>query len=110
MTKRTTYLASLAVLALGAVSAPSAQAKFVAVFEEVGSNVEEIGDGTIDLTDLGSAGGTFQIRPSVSPDVGTAVMGTPFTTGTFFDGVLTAPSNFGPGDGARANGGSGDGV
>ena len=70
MTKRATYLASLAVLALGAVSAPSAQANFVAVFEQVGPNVEEIGDGTIDLTDLGPAGPLFSLTSGISPEFG----------------------------------------
>jgi hypothetical protein len=39
MTKRITYLASAAILALGAISAPGAQAKYVTTFEEVGSDV-----------------------------------------------------------------------
>jgi hypothetical protein len=48
--RRTIY--SACILALGAIAASSAQAKFVAIFEQVGSAVEEVGGGTIDLTDL----------------------------------------------------------
>ena len=52
MTKRTTYLASIGFLALAALSAPSARAAYLVTFEEVGSDVVEVGGGTIDLTDL----------------------------------------------------------
>jgi hypothetical protein len=54
MTKRMSYLASAAILALGAISAPSAQAAYVVTFDEVGSDVVETGSGSLDLTDLAS--------------------------------------------------------
>jgi hypothetical protein len=111
MKKRTTYLAWIAGLGLSALAAPGAQAKFVAIFEEVGSNVEEIGDGTINLTDLGAPGQPVSIRPSVSPDVGTLVLGAPGRNVTFFTGGgITGPGSFGPGAGARADVGAGDGI
>jgi hypothetical protein len=49
MTKRMTRLASAAFLALGALAVSNAQAAYVTTFEEVGSNVVEVGGGTIDL-------------------------------------------------------------
>lgn len=112
MTKRATYLASLAVLALGAVSAPSAQANFVAVFEQVGPNVEEIGDGTIDLTDLGPAGPLFSLTSGISPEFGIMNAGAKGRNVTFFPNVaISGPSNFGPGTfSTLANIGAGDGV
>jgi hypothetical protein len=51
MTKRITYLASVAFLALGAVSAPSVQAAYVVSFQEEGSDVVESGMDSLDLTD-----------------------------------------------------------
>ena len=52
MAKRTTYLTSLAILAMGALAAPSAQAAYVVTFEEVGANVLETGGGSLDVADL----------------------------------------------------------
>ncbi len=52
MTTRTTYLATAAILALAAISAPSAQAAYVITFQQVGSDVAETGSGSLDLTDL----------------------------------------------------------
>jgi hypothetical protein len=103
-------LTSVAIVALGAVFAPSAQAKFVAVFEETEAfglpAVQEIGDGTIDLTDLGPAGSSANgVRGSVSPQTGTTVVGGNGSSNlTFFDNaVITGPSNFGVGPGAFAD-------
>jgi hypothetical protein len=52
MTKRAAYLASIGVLALVALPAPSARAAYFVTLEEVGANVVETGAGTLDLTDL----------------------------------------------------------
>ena len=52
MTKRAAQLASVGMLALLGVGAQSAEASYVAIFEEVGSDVVETGGGTLDLTDL----------------------------------------------------------
>ncbi len=52
MTTRATYLGAAALLALGAVSVPSAQAAYVITFQQVGSDVVETGSGSLDLADL----------------------------------------------------------
>ncbi len=109
MRKRTACWASAVIVALGAVSAQSAQAKFVAVFEEVGANVEEIGDGTIDVTDLGPPGRPGKDTPLVSPIQGIAVMGALDRSVTpFFNVEITGPGHFGFGATTDADGGSGD--
>jgi hypothetical protein len=65
MARRITFLASIAILALGVVAASSAQAAYVVTFEEVGSNVVETGSGMVDPTDLTStAFGTNEERVS----------------------------------------------
>ena len=109
MKKRTAYLTWIAALALGAVSAPSAQAKFVAIFEETQAfglpAVQEIGDGTIDLTDLGSPSSTSVSRASISPSNATTALGASKSSMTFFSDavVITGPTSFGVGPGAFAN-------
>jgi hypothetical protein len=115
MTKRTTYLASIALLTLGAISASSAQAKFVAVFEEteaLGSPaVQEIGDGTIDLADLGAGSSTTVNRASISPSNATTALGANRSNMTFFfNAVISGPNRFGAGPGAFANRISGNAV
>ncbi len=52
MKKRTTKLASAAIPALAALSAPSAHAAYVITFQQVGSDVIETGGGSLDLADL----------------------------------------------------------
>ena len=59
MTKRTLCWVAAMASALGVLAAPSAQAAYVTTFEEVGSNVVEVGGGTLDLTDLERVGGIF---------------------------------------------------
>ena len=108
MKKRTAYLTWIAALAIGAVSAPSAQAKFVAIFEETQAfglpAVQEIGDGTIDLTDLGSPSSTTVVRSSISPSNATTALGAYKSSMTFFtDAVITGPTSFGVGPGAFAD-------
>jgi hypothetical protein len=109
MRKRTACWASALIVAVSTVAAPSAQAKFVAVFEQVGANVEEIGDGTIDVTDLGPPGPvTDRSFPSVGPANGTVSLGALRTLTTLFlEANITGPDNFGSGDGAIADGGRG---
>jgi hypothetical protein len=111
MIKQGTYLASVACFALGLFLTSSAKAEFVAIFEQVGSTVDEIGDGTLNLTDLGAPGATFKFAPSVTPEFGTAFMGAPGGTGILYlNGQITGPSNFGFGNATLASGGSGDAV
>jgi PEP-CTERM motif len=108
MTKRTTYLVSAAILALGAFSAPSAQAKFVATFEELGSVVFEMGSGQLDLTDLARLGLT-NAGPLVIPSMGIFNAGLSDATEDAF-GTITGPSNFGSGALTHADGGDNDPV
>jgi hypothetical protein len=109
MTKRTPYLASIAFLAMAAGFAQNAQANFVAIFEETVKfglpAVQEIGDGTIDLTDLG-AGTSISVSSSgMTPSTGFIVLGFANRTKmTFFnDAVITGPSSFGVGSATIAD-------
>jgi hypothetical protein len=107
MTRRGLYLARIALLASCAIAATSAQAKFVAIFEEIGSNVVEVGGGTFDVTDL-TLGETGAIStPAVEPQL------------AFFDSgdnqapvntylTVTTPTNFGTGARTNASSSSGD--
>jgi hypothetical protein len=70
MTKRMTYLASAALLALGAVLAPSAQAAYVITFQQVGSDVVETGSGSLDLTDLDVGAFGIARDAAVYPELG----------------------------------------
>jgi hypothetical protein len=108
MTKRTTCLVSAAILALGAFSAPSAQAKFVAIFEEVGSVVFEMGSGQLDLTDL-EREGLSNSGPLVIPSMGSFNGGVSGATEDVL-GTITGPSNFGSGGLTHADGGDNDPV
>lgn len=98
MTKRTTYLASIGFLALAALSAPSARAAYLVTFEEVGSDVVEVGGGTIDLTDLE----VFDFRQAVF--TGIQPNGAFFGSGTgevsIVGGDITVQAATGP-EGAR---------
>src|SRR5277367_6454130 len=88
MTGRTSYLASLAILAMGAISAPSAQAAYVITFQEVGADVVETGSGFFDLTDLDV--GSFGIARDASVD---AAQGRVFS-GVFTDSNTSDAENF----------------
>jgi PEP-CTERM motif len=108
MTKRTTFLAYAAILALGAISAPSAQAKFVAVFEEVGSNVVETGAGTLDLSDLSLAPFFPTLNePEVIPNIGFFNAGTVGLEGNMYFST-PGPDSFGSAPATLANSSSGD--
>jgi hypothetical protein len=103
MTKRMTYLASAAILALGAISAPSAQAAYVVTFDEVGSDVVETGSGSLDLTDLSV--GTFDISrdASVTPNLGRFFSGVFSDTNSSFADLDISPTAFGSGTFAAAS-------
>ena len=105
-----TCLTSAAILALGAIAASSAQAKYVALFREVGSDVVETGHGTLDLTDLTDIGGSSAVAHSVVPNVGFFSSGAPGTRTQIFFGAVTGPSEFGAGEETLADKSSGDGV
>jgi PEP-CTERM motif len=96
MMKRTSSVASIAILALGAVAASSAQAKFVALFQEVGSDVVETGQGTLDLTDLRLSGGIFT-KLFVTPNAASYASGAAGEQGDIYDGALSGPANWGAG-------------
>lgn len=101
MTKRIAFLASVAILALGAVAETSAQAAYVVTFEEVGSDVVESGSGTINLADLTSIGfGTNEER--VSPGSATYFSGGAGAIEQEFSGPISGPGNWGPGTSSPA--------
>jgi hypothetical protein len=108
MTKRTTYLASIGFLALAALSAPSARAAYLVTFEEVGSDVVEVGGGTIDLTDLE----VFDFRQAVF--TGIQPNGAFFGSGTgevsLVGGDITGPGSYGPGGSTSPSSSDGDGI
>jgi hypothetical protein len=98
MTQRMSYLASAAILTLGAISAPSAQAAYVVTFDEVGSDVVETGSGSLDLTALSV--GTFGIGrdASVTPNLGRFFSGVFTGTDTSFANIFSfSPLAFGAG-------------
>jgi PEP-CTERM motif len=108
MTRRTTYLASIGFLAMGALAAPSAQAAYVVTFKDVGLNVVETGGGTIDLTGLTilspHQGVVAQIEPSF------AAFASGSGQATDYIGLTNSPSNFGSGGATVADTSSGDGI
>jgi hypothetical protein len=108
MTTRATYLATAAILASGAVAAPSAQAAYMVNFEEVGSNVVETGGGTIDPTGLRSEG-SGGVAVAQLDSLGFFMSG---TTGTPLDFLinLRGPTSLGPGVHVVASSSSGDGI
>jgi hypothetical protein len=104
MTKRMTYLVSAAILALGAISAPSAQAAYVVTFDEVGSDVVETGAGSLDLTDLSVGTFGFARDASVTPILGRFFSGVFTGANTSFADVGSfSPLAFGSGAFAAAN-------
>jgi hypothetical protein len=86
----------ISALALAAVVTPSAQAKFVATFQEIGSDVVEIGSGDLDLTDLQRTGGILT-KHFVTPNEPSYAAGTPGDLGDIYEGALLGPANWGPG-------------
>ena len=105
---RTFAFVSTAILALGVVSAPSAQAAYTMTFQEVGGNVVEMGSGSLDTTDLNDDGSPFSEVAAVSPTGGQVFSGSTSSTPVeFFTGV-SGPISFGPGIETVASSSSGD--
>jgi PEP-CTERM motif len=98
MARRTTCLVAGALLALAAVTAPSAQAAYVATFQEIGGNVVEMSSGSFDLTDL-IALEPVSSAQALQPHTATFLSGDLDVAQIWYDGV-TGPSNFGPGTGS----------
>jgi hypothetical protein len=96
MTRRMTSLTCIAIVALSAIAAPSAQAAFVATFEEVGPDVVESGEGTLDLSALERVGGIFT-KSFVAPGEPSYVVGAAGELGAIYQGALSGPANWGPG-------------
>jgi hypothetical protein len=94
-------------LALGAATATGAQAAYVTIFDEVGSNVVEVGGGTIDLTDLTRNGGIFT-KLFVAPFAPSYASGAKGEQGDIYEGALSGPANWGPGPITFADASSGD--
>jgi PEP-CTERM motif len=107
MTIRATYLATSAILALGAFAAPGAQAGYVVTLEQVGSNVVATGSGPIDLTGLNFVGSGANVA-FMFPALGAIITGP--TIGTGEDGYepISGPASFGSGSQTFASSGSGD--
>jgi PEP-CTERM motif len=107
MTIRATYLATAALLALGAFAAPSAQAGYVVTLEEVGSNVVATGSGPIDLTGLNFVGSGINVA-FIVPDFATIITGPTIGTGEDGYAPISGPASFGSGGQTFASSGSGD--
>ncbi len=107
MTKRTLCWVAAMASALGVLAAPSAQAAYVTTFEEVGSNVVEVGGGTLDLTDLERVGGIFT-KLFVTPNEPSYTSGAKGAEGDIYEGALSGPANWGPGATTFASSSSGD--
>jgi PEP-CTERM motif len=108
MIRRRSFLAAIAILAIGALAAPSARAAYLVTFEENNGDVLEVGSGTLDLTDLLTDG-----HATNSPAVWAAQ--------AFFDSGAdkvdldlylgaVGPSTFGAGALSHPDASSGDGV
>jgi PEP-CTERM motif len=108
MTKGNSHLAGTALLAISALVAPGVQAKYIVVFQEIGGDVDEFGQGSLDLTDLKPAVGPSPTsQMSVTPNEGVFQSGDPDKALELLFGV-TGPNSFGPGDGGVTTEGSGD--
>jgi hypothetical protein len=107
MTTRAIYLATAAILALGAFAAPGAQAGYVVTLEEVGSNVVATGSGPIDLTGLNFVGSGANVA-FMFPALGTIVTGPAIGTGEDGYEPISGPASFGSGSQTFASSGSGD--
>jgi PEP-CTERM motif len=94
-------------LSAGVVAAPGAQAAFTATFQEVGSDVVEIGGGALDLTDLSLSGGIFT-KLFVTPNEPSYAAGAPGEQGDIYDGALSGPANWGSGSTTFTKMSSGD--
>ena len=90
MKKRTTKLASAAIPALAALSAPSAHAAYVITFQQVGSDVIETGGGSLDLADLSVGAFGTPRDASVDPLQGRVFSGVFNGADTWF--VSSSPS------------------
>jgi hypothetical protein len=108
MTIRATYLATAAILALGAFAAPSAQAGYVVTLEEVGSNVVARGRGPIDLTGLTLAGSDEDEFPQMVPSASLIVTGKTGFVGIDAYAGTSGPLSFGSGSETIASSGRGD--
>jgi PEP-CTERM motif-containing protein len=109
MTNRTVYLAAAAISGLAALVAPSAQAKYVASFQEVGPNVVEEGRGTLDLTDLSRAQESDEPNvPLVDPPLSDFFSGTAVPVVAAYTAIFGPSGGFGEGFGTFASFSGGD--
>jgi hypothetical protein len=97
MIKPTTSLTWLTALALTVVAAPSAHAKYVAIFTQEGPDVVETGSATLDTMDLTIVSRGTLTRPFVSGDTGAYVSGSRADTGSSYIGLFDGPAKFGSG-------------
>ena len=108
MTIRATYLATAAILALGALAAPSAQAGYVVTLEEVGGSVVATGSGPIDLTGLELLNSNLSTQSQLYPLFALIVTGP--ESRRLIDNYEggSGPSTFGDNTFMLASSGSGD--
>jgi hypothetical protein len=100
MTKRTIFAVWVATIAMAALAASSAQAKFVLTLRQNGSDVLGEGSGSLDLTNFGPSTGTARLPTEIAPNGSVISAGSSEALGpdvSFFNGSIVAPSNFGPG-------------
>jgi hypothetical protein len=110
MTKGTARLALIAMLAFGAVAAPSAEAAYVVTFSEEGHNVVESGSGTLDVNDLTELSPEIRVVAQITPDVFAFSPGALLSSIEGFRGRATGPGSFGDGSATLASDSSGGGV
>ena len=90
-------LRSLLVTAVLVVAnTPQAQAAFVFTLTEVGGDVDVLGTGTINTTDLTPAG-AFSVGSFMDPDIALMTVGAFATNNGFHYAGATGPSDFGTG-------------
>jgi hypothetical protein len=94
----TVAVAIPAMLIGSGLSAPPAQASYMVTIEQEGSNVVATGSGSIDLTDLTSAGMTGPVETSISPSEGILLIGnSPADNDDIYTGITPSSASFGTG-------------
>jgi hypothetical protein len=99
--------AAIALLIVSGVAAPPAEAGYVVDLTQVGTDVVATGSGTIDLTDLSSAGSPGILTAGIEPDIGFIAVASGIADG--FTGI-SGPSTFGTGGFTSPTNSSGDAV
>ena len=109
MTTRWTYLTLFAALVLSVIAAPRAHATYLVKFEQLGVNIEEQGNGTLDTTDLSVGQNLINNSAFVAPSDGDFQSGAANEPLAIF-GFVTGPKSFGPSDPTAASSSGGDAI